>query len=62
MGVKLTLCDSGGRAGVTANAYNYYRQLNSPDYQLGARFLLIKGRNTPNTPRVASLSGTWKVR
>ncbi len=53
MGVKLTLCDSGGRAGVTANAYNYYRQLNSPDYGLGGRFLLIKGRSTPNTPRVA---------
>ena len=52
MAIKLTLCDSGGRAGVTSTAYNYYRELAGPDYNLTARFLLIKGRKTPNTPRV----------
>lgn len=53
MGVKLTLCDSGGRAGVTAKAYDYYRELNSPRFGLGGRFLLIKGRPRPDAPRVA---------
>lgn len=53
MGVKLTLCDSGGRAGVTGKAYDYYRELNSPKYGLGGRFLLVKGRKRPDTPRVA---------
>lgn len=51
MGVKLTVCDSGGRAGVTGQAYNFYRELNSPEYGLGSRFLLLKGRKSPNTPR-----------
>lgn len=51
MGVKLTVCDSGGRAGVTANAYDYYRDLCTPEYNLSGRFLLIKGRATPNIPR-----------
>lgn len=51
MAVKLTVCDSGGRAGVTANAYNYYRELCKPEYNLSGRFLLVKGRTNPNTPR-----------
>lgn len=52
MAVKLTVCDSGGRAGVTTNAYNYYRSLAAPEYNLTGRFLLLKGRDTANTPRV----------
>lgn len=52
MGVKLVLCDSGGRAGVTTNAYDYYRELCLPEYNLSGKLLLIKGRGAPNTPRV----------
>lgn len=35
MGIKLTLCDSGGKAGVTANAYNFVRWLRAgdPDFE-----------------------------
>jgi len=49
MMVKLTLCDSGGKAGVTANAYNYVRKLRSTGW-LG-RFQLVKGDATPGAPR-----------
>jgi phage terminase large subunit GpA-like protein len=49
MMVKLTLCDSGGKAGVTANAYNFVRKLRSTGW-LG-RFQLVKGDATPNAPR-----------
>lgn len=52
MAVKLTLCDSGGRAGVTTNAYNFYRELAAPEFNLTGRFLLVKGRKLPNQPRV----------
>lgn len=31
MAIKMTLCDSGGRAGVTPNAYNFYRWLRRGD-------------------------------
>ncbi len=31
MSIKMTLCDSGGRAGVTPNAYNFYRWLRRGD-------------------------------
>lgn len=53
MAVKLTVCDSGGKAGVTGTAYNYYRELCDPEINLSGRFLLVKGRGLPNTPRVA---------
>lgn len=50
MMVKLTLCDSGGKAGVTTNAYNYYRKLRSEGW-LG-KFHLVKGDNRgPGAPR-----------
>lgn len=49
MAVKLTLCDSGGKAGVTANAYNYYRKIRK-EGRLG-RFHLVKGESTPGAPR-----------
>jgi phage terminase large subunit GpA-like protein len=49
MAVKLTLCDSGGKAGVTANAYNYYRKIRKEGW-LG-RFHLVKGDNQRGSPR-----------
>lgn len=49
MAIKLTLCDSGGKAGVTTNAYNYYRKLRKTGW-LG-RFHLVKGDATPGAPR-----------
>jgi phage terminase large subunit GpA-like protein len=41
MVVKITCCDSGGKAGTTANAYDYYRKLKSEG--LAGRFQLVKG-------------------
>lgn len=41
MMVKFTVCDSGGKAGVTKNAYAYYRTLRKE--RLHGRFLLVKG-------------------
>lgn len=64
MGVKLTLCDSGGEAGVTSNAYDFYRWLrwgSEDDEQdradgwtqgMAARFLLVKGAVSKSAPRV----------
>lgn len=49
MQVRLTLCDSGGRAGVTTNAYNFYRELREENGH--SRFLLVKGSGNPNHPR-----------
>lgn len=50
MGVSMTVCDSGGREGVTSNAYAYYKKL-----KLAGKadsFLLAKGDSNPNAPRV----------
>jgi len=41
MSILVTGCDSGGRAGVTDNAYNYWRKLKNKN--LHKRFMLIKG-------------------
>jgi len=49
MMVKITACDSGGKAGVTANAYEYYRKLRKEG--LAGRFTLVKGDSTPTAPR-----------
>jgi phage terminase large subunit GpA-like protein len=49
MTVKLTLCDSGGKAGVTTRAYDFYRKTVT-DGWLG-RFQLVKGDATPASPR-----------
>lgn len=49
MMVKMTFCDSGGKAGVTTNAYNYVRKLRKTGW-LG-RFSLVKGESTPGAPR-----------
>lgn len=54
MGVFHTICDSGGREGVTTNAYNFWRRLR--DDPAGRnhhhRFSLLKGASTPQAPRV----------
>ena len=44
-------CDSGGRAGVTARAYDYYRKLRSEGKHRD--FYLIKGRDQAGAPRTA---------
>lgn len=49
MQVKLTVCDSGGKEGVTTNAYSFYRKLRSQN--LHGRFHLVKGEHSPNNPR-----------
>lgn len=49
MSVKVTACDSGGKAGVTANAYAFYRKLKKEG--LAGRFHLVKGDGTPTAPR-----------
>lgn len=51
MQIRMTVCDSGGRAGVTTNAYNFYRELREENAH--GRFLLMKGTGNPNAPRVA---------
>lgn len=49
MSIALTLCDSGGKAGVTTNAYNFYRKLKT--LSRGDRFVLVKGDPSPKSPR-----------
>lgn len=50
MAIRIVGCDSGGKAGVTANAYAFWRTLRTKG--LGNRFLLLKGSGTPNAPQV----------
>lgn len=49
MAVRMTGCDSGGREGVTTNAYHFYRQLKADG--LSGRFHLLKGDTLPSRPR-----------
>lgn len=49
MTVKMTFCDSGGKAGVTTNAYTFFRTLRKAG--LSNRFQLVKGDGTPGSPR-----------
>jgi phage terminase large subunit GpA-like protein len=67
MAIKFTVCDSGGKDGVTSNAYDFFRWLRrgeddevnedkeQGEYQwspdLAGRFLLLKGASFPNAPR-----------
>lgn len=56
MRIRLTGCDSGGREGVTANAYAFWRWLrdDKEGRLLQRRFRLVKGepsRTAPRTPR-----------
>lgn len=47
---RLILCDSGGKAGVTANAYEFWRLMRKQG--LGKLFMLVKGTGNINAPRV----------
>lgn len=49
MEIKMTVCDSGGREGVTTNAYAYYRALRRS--VMHDRFHLVKGEPSPLAPR-----------
>lgn len=51
MGILLTGCDSGGRDGATANAYQFWRSLRAGPDGLHRRFALVKGHATPKAPR-----------
>jgi phage terminase large subunit GpA-like protein len=50
MGIAFTVCDSGGREGVTTNAYQFYGRLKRKGR--ADRFMLLKGDPSPNAPRV----------
>ena len=52
MQIKMTGCDSGGKEGVTANAYNFYRKLRKHPEGIAARFRLVKGEASKTAPRV----------
>lgn len=54
MHMKAVACDSGGREGVTANAYEFWRWLrDDPEGRdLHRRFILIKGAERKGAPRV----------
>jgi phage terminase large subunit GpA-like protein len=49
MTVKMTVCDSGGMAGVTTAAYSFYRRLRARG--LANRFHLVKGEPRISAPR-----------
>ncbi len=49
MRVKLVACDSGGKAGTTGNAYQFWRKMR--DAGKAYRFHLLKGDPTPGIPR-----------
>jgi len=54
MSIRMTFCDSGGREGVTAKAYDYWRHLRDKQGEnLHRRFLLLKGSPIKAAPRVA---------
>jgi phage terminase large subunit GpA-like protein len=48
MAVKLVGCDSGGKAGVTTKAYDFWRKMKRKG--LGNRFVLLKGTGLPTAP------------
>lgn len=50
MSMRMTFCDSGGQAGATSMAYNYYRRLKKQKQH--HRFVLIKGEPRRNAPRI----------
>ena len=49
MAIKQTLCDSGGKAGVTQKAYEFYRKLREENKH--GRFHLVKGDSKPGQAR-----------
>lgn len=54
MGIRLTVCDSGGKAGVSAKAYAYYRWLRKRRKHF--TFRLVKGSSRMD---VATATQTW---
>lgn len=50
MSIAMTVCDSGGKEGVTTNAYLFYDSLKKRGFH--ERFMLLKGDPAPNAPRV----------
>lgn len=51
LGVAFFGCDSGGRAGVTANAYEWFKKLRRFGDGVHGRVHLIKGEGRPDAPR-----------
>lgn len=49
MPIKHTVCDSGGKAGTTDNAYDFWRKMR--DEGKTGRFMLVKGDHIKNAPR-----------
>lgn len=49
MALKAVGCDSGGKAGVTARAYSFWRRLKKKG--LSQRFVLLKGTGAPTAPQ-----------
>ena len=52
MPIRVTVCDSGGKSGVTNNAYAFWKKLRDSGTGLHKRFLLLKGDPKPDAPRV----------
>ena len=52
MQIKVMSCDSGGAAGVSNNAYDFWRKLRDNGSGMHKRFMLIKGDHTAGAPRV----------
>lgn len=50
---RVVLCDSGGKAGVTDNAYEFWRL--ARQRRMGDRFLLVKGTGNANASRVKKI-------
>lgn len=48
---EITLCDSGGKEGVTLRAYEFWRQLRDDSRGLAKQFMLVKGMPSLNAPR-----------
>lgn len=53
MAIRMTLCDSGGRSGVTLNALNFWRSLKADGSGHHKRFALIKGEHSKTKPPVS---------
>jgi phage terminase large subunit GpA-like protein len=52
MQIKSTSCDSGGKAGVTTNAYAFWRWLREQPEGHHKRFQLVKGEPSKSAPRI----------
>jgi phage terminase large subunit GpA-like protein len=52
MNIRATGCDSGGREGTTAQAYDFWRRLKEDPRRLHRRFILLKGEPSKTRPRV----------